>query len=264
MVDRADGAPTPSLAEGVAGRGVLVTGAGGAIGRAVAVAFASAGARLALSDRDAGALQATIAALPTGTEAHALPADLRRDAARAELLREAGGALGRIDALAHTAAVIVRQADLAEVTADDWALQEEVNLRASFFLARDAAERMRADGAGGRIVLFASQAWWTGGLEGSVVYAATKGGVVSLTRGLARTYAPHGVLVNCVAPGAVETAMLREGTGEEALERLRASIPLGRFAQPEEVASVVLFLASRHAGYIAGATLNVSGGQLAY
>lgn len=257
-------AATPSLAEGVAGRGVLVTGAGGAIGRAVAEAFAQAGARLALSDLAEQPLRETAAALPLGAEAHAVPADLRDDDARGALLDAATAALERVDALVHTAAVIVRQPELAEVTPADWALQEEVNLRATFFLARDLAERMRADGAGGRVVLFASQAWWTGGLEGSVVYAATKGGVVSLTRGLARTYAPHGVLVNCVAPGAVDTAMLRDGTSEQALERLRASIPLGRFAQPREIASAALFLASAHAGYLAGATLNVSGGQLAY
>jgi len=123
---------------------------------------------------------------------------------------------------------------------------------------------MRADGRGGRVVLFTSQAWWTGGLEGSVVYAATKGGVVSLTRGLARSYGPHGVLVNCVAPGVIDTPMLRDGTSDEALERLRASVPLGRIGTAEEVAGVVLFLASRHASYMSGATLNVSGGQLAY
>lgn len=259
------GAPAgPSLGDGVAGRGVLVTGAGGAIGRAIAVAFAQAGARLALTDLAAPALEETAAALPAGSETHLLPADLRAADARRAIVDRARLALGRIDALVHSAAVIVRQADLAAVTEADWALQEEVNLRATFFLARDVAEAMRADGRGGRVVLFTSQAWWTGGLEGSVVYAATKGGVVSLTRGLARSYGPHGVLVNCVAPGVIDTPMLRDGTSDEALERLRASVPLGRIGTAEEVAGVVLFLASRHASYMSGATLNVSGGQLAY
>lgn len=257
-------ATPPVLADDLDGCGVLITGAGGAIGRAVAVAFAQAGARLVLSDLTEDGLRATADALPAGRPAHLVPANLRAADAGRELLDAAQAALGRIDALVHVAAVIVRRAELADVTQEDWALQEEVNLRATFFLARDAAEAMRADGRGGRIVLFTSQAWWTGGLEGSVAYAATKGGVVSLTRGLARAYAPDGVLVNCVAPGAVDTPMLRDGTGAEALERLRASIPMGRFGRPEEVAGAVLFLASRHASYMTGTTLNVSGGQLPY
>jgi NAD(P)-dependent dehydrogenase (short-subunit alcohol dehydrogenase family) len=253
-----------SLASGVAGRGVLITGAGGAIGAAVARVFAAAGARLALTDLDFGSLEATAATLEPDAEPHLLPANLRDADGRAGLLESAAAALGRIDALVHAAAVIVRKADLAAVSEADWSLQEEVNLRATFFLGRDVAERMAADGKGGRIVLMTSQAWWTGGLEGSTVYAATKGGVVSLVRGFSRNYAPRGVLVNCVAPGAVETPMLREGSDEGKLEQLRASIPLGRFAEPEELAAVILFLASDHAGYITGATLNVTGGQLDY
>lgn len=253
-----------SLASGVAGGGVLITGAGGAIGGAAARIFAAAGARLALTDLELGSLEATAATLDSGAEAHLLPANLRDADGRAALLEDATAALGRIDSLVHAAAVIVRKAQLAEVTEADWALQEEINLRATFFLARDVAERMVAGDEGGRIVLLTSQAWWTGGLEGSTVYAATKGGVVSLTRGFSRNYAPHGVLVNCVAPGAVDTPMLHEGSDAAKLEQLRASIPLGRFAEPEELASVILFLASDHARYISGATLNVTGGQLAY
>jgi NAD(P)-dependent dehydrogenase (short-subunit alcohol dehydrogenase family) len=259
---RTEPSQAPSLASGVAGRGVLITGAGGAIGGAVAAAFAAAGARLALTDVDAGSLERTAATLDA--EAHLLPANLRDAEGRGALLEAAAARLGRIDTLVHTAAVIVRSADLAAVTEADWDLQEQVNLRATFFLARDVAEGMTADGEGGRIVLMTSQAWWTGGLEGSTVYAATKGGVVSLTRGLSRNYAPRGVRVNCVAPGAVDTPMLRDGSDPAKLEQLRASIPLGRFAEPAELASVILFLASDHARYMTGATLNVTGGQLDY
>jgi NAD(P)-dependent dehydrogenase (short-subunit alcohol dehydrogenase family) len=247
----------------VAGRGVLITGAGGAIGAAVARTFASAGARLALTDLDLAALQRTAATIDAG-QPQLLPANLREADGRAHLLEAATAALGRIDVLVHAAAVIVRRAELAAVTEEDWALQEEVNLRATFFLSRDVAEGMTADGEGGRIVLFTSQAWWSGGLEGSTVYAATKGGVVSLVRGFSRNYARRGVLVNCVAPGAVDTPMLHEGSDAEKIERMREAIPLGRFAEPAELAGVVLFLASDHARYISGATLNVTGGQLDY
>ena len=253
-----------SLASGVAGKGTLITGAGGAIGGAVARVFAAAGARLALTDIELGSLERTAATLGPGTDAHLLPANLRDAGERGALLEQAAASLGRIDSLVHTAAVIVRSTDLAAVSEADWDLQEQVNLRATFFLARDVAEGMTADGAGGQVVLMTSQAWWTGGLEGSTVYAATKVGVVSLTRGLSRNYAPRGVRVNCVAPGAVDTPMLHEGSDPGRLEQMRASIPLGRFAEPDELAATILFLASDHARYMTGATLNVTGGQLDY
>lgn len=97
-----------------------------------------------------------------------------------------------------------------------------------------------------------------------MVYAATKGGIVSLTRGLARTYGPAGITVNCVAPGGVDTPMLRSDMSDAAMAAFVDQIPLGRLAKPEDVAGAVVFLASQHAGYITGATLNVSGGQLMY
>jgi NAD(P)-dependent dehydrogenase (short-subunit alcohol dehydrogenase family) len=113
-------------------------------------------------------------------------------------------------------------------------------------------------------VNFTSQGWWTGGYGGSVVYAATKGGVVSMTRGLARALAPHAITVNAVAPGAADTDMMRSGQTEEQLQAFVDTIPLGRMAHPREIAAAVVFLASDPAGYITGATLNVSGGQLMY
>lgn len=259
-----EGSTEPLLSRGVSGRGVLITGAGGAIGAAVAVAFAEAGARLVLSDLELEPLERTAAELASGTESYLLPANLRDASSRNTLIAAAEARLGRVDALVHTAAVIVRTKDLAAVDEAEWDLQEQVNLRATFFLARDVAEAMCRDEGGGRIVLMTSQAWWTGGLEGSTVYAATKGGVVTLTRGLSRNYAPRGVTVNCVAPGAVDTPMLREGSDPAKLDELRASIPIGRFAEPAELASVILFLASDHARYMTGATVNVSGGLLDY
>jgi NAD(P)-dependent dehydrogenase (short-subunit alcohol dehydrogenase family) len=250
-----------SLGAGLEGRGVLVTGAAGGIGRAVAAAFASAGANVVAVDRVP--VDAVVAGLGGPGRHSAITADLavldRIDA----LAAEAAAAAGSLDVLAHVAAVI-RRRELDDVTAEDWEAQESVNLRAAFFLNRAAARVMRAQGRGGRIVNFTSQGWWTGGFGGSVVYSATKGGVVSMTRGLARTYGPDGILVNCVSPGAVDTPMLRDGMTAEALESFRAQIPLGRFAAPEELAGVVVFLASDHAGYITGATINVSGGQLMY
>ena len=252
------------LGAGLADRAVLVTGGAGAIGREVAAAFAAARARVAVTDLDQAAVEAVVAGLEEPARHVGLAVDLRDPVDAEALVARVRESLGRLDVLAHVAAVLRRQPDLDAVTLDDWQAQDDVNLRAAFFLNRAAARAMREQGTGGRIVNFASQGWWTGGFGGSVVYAATKGGIVSMSRGLARTYGPDGILVNCVAPGAVDTPMLREGMSDEALEAFRAQIPLGRFAAPREVAGAVVFLASDHASYITGAVLNVSGGQLMY
>ena len=150
------------------------------------------------------------------------------------------------------------------MTEEDWGVQLDTNLKAGFFLNRTSARIMREQGQGGRIVNFTSQGWWTGGFGGSVVYCASKGGIVSMTRGLARTYAADRITVNTVSPGAVDTSMLRGGLTDEQLEAHVAAVPMGRMASPEELAGTVVFLASKHASYITGATINVSGGWLMY
>jgi NAD(P)-dependent dehydrogenase (short-subunit alcohol dehydrogenase family) len=123
---------------------------------------------------------------------------------------------------------------------------------------------MREQGQGGRIITFASQGWWTGGLGGSVVYNAAKGGIVTMTRGLARTFGPHKITVNVVAPGFVNTSMLLDGLDPAAVEATNSATPLGRLAEPQEIAGAVVFLASDHAAFISGATINISGGFLMY
>jgi NAD(P)-dependent dehydrogenase (short-subunit alcohol dehydrogenase family) len=157
-----------------------------------------------------------------------------------------------------------RRSNINDVTEEDWDVQIDTNLKASFFLCRAAAEAMVAQGQGGRIITFTSQGWWTGGFGGSVVYNAAKGGIVTMTRGLARNYGPQGITVNAVAPGQVLTSMLLEGLSEETLQGMIKSTPLGRVAEPREIAGTVVFLASYHAGFITGATINLSGGFLMY
>jgi NAD(P)-dependent dehydrogenase (short-subunit alcohol dehydrogenase family) len=252
-----------SPAAGVEGKAVLVTGAAGGIGRAVAEALATAGALVAAHDLRREAVAAVVAGLD-GEGHAAFAGDLRDPDEPASLVAGVCEELGRIDALVHVAAVIVRREDLREVAVEDIDLQQEVNVRAAFLLDRAAAEAMREQGGGGRIVNFTSQGWWTGGFGGSVVYAATKGAVVSMTRGLARSYGPEGILVNAIAPGAVDTPMLTDDLSEEALESFVAQIPLGRVAAPSELAGVAVFLVSDHASYISGATINVTGAQLMY
>jgi NAD(P)-dependent dehydrogenase (short-subunit alcohol dehydrogenase family) len=249
---------------GLEDRGVVVTGGAGGIGREVAAAFASAGARVAVVDLDRERCEAVVAGLEAPERHLAIGADLGDLAGQEAVLRSVRDGLGRFDVLAHLAAVLRRRETIDDVTEEDWDVQLDVNLKATFFLNRWAARLFREQGNGGRIINFTSQGWWTGGFGGSVVYAASKGGIVSMSRGLARTLAPDGITVNTVSPGAADTTMMREGTSDEALAGFIRMIPLGRMAQPSELAGIVLFLASDHASYITGATLNVSGGQLMY
>ena len=254
---------TWNVGAGLEGKGVIVTGAAGGIGRAVTEAFATTGARVMAVDVDQGKVDEVVAGLE-GSGHVGVAADLRDVGSHDALVARARQELGNLYALANLAAVLRRRGSLDEVTEDDWDFQHDVNLKAAFFLARAAGRAMIEQGQGGRIVLFSSQGWWTGGFGGSVVYAATKGGVVSMTRGLARSYGPDAILVNAIAPGAVDTPMLTDDLSEEALASFVDQIPLGRVAAPAELAGVAVFLVSDHASYISGATINVTGAQLMY
>jgi NAD(P)-dependent dehydrogenase (short-subunit alcohol dehydrogenase family) len=249
---------------GIDGKGVVVTGAAGGIGSATARMFAEEGARVFAVDLEQDAVDALVSTLPEPGRHLAAGADLRDLAGQEPLLRRATEAFGRFDVLAHCAAVLRRRFTIDEVTEDDWDFQIGVNLKATFFLNRTAANLFKQQGRGGRIVNFSSQGWWTGGFGGSVVYAASKGGVTSMTRGLARTYAQDGITVNVVSPGGVDTPMMTANQTEEQLASFLQLVPIGRLATPEEVAGTVVFLASEQARYITGATVNVSGGQLMY
>jgi NAD(P)-dependent dehydrogenase (short-subunit alcohol dehydrogenase family) len=252
-----------TVAAGLEGKGVVVTGAAGGIGREVARAFASAGARVCAADVKDDVLAELVPTLEGGPH-RSEAIDLRDISGHEGLLRRAADELGGLDVLANTAAVLIRRGDVDEVTEEDWDFQHDVNLKAAFFLNRTAAQIMRERGRGGRLINFTSQGWWTGGFGGSVVYSATKGGIVSMCRGLARTYAKDAITVNSVSPGAVDTPMLRGGLTDEQLQGHIDQIPLGYMAEPADLAGTVVFLASDHARYITGATINVSGGWLMY
>jgi NAD(P)-dependent dehydrogenase (short-subunit alcohol dehydrogenase family) len=241
----------------------MVTGAAGGIGREVAKAFSTTGARVMVVDLEQEAADSVLSELEG--EGHlAVAADMTNIAGHEALIRRARDELGSLYVLAHLAAVLRRRATVDEVTEDDWDFQIDTNLKAAFFLCRAAARSMVEQGRGGRIITFTSQGWWTGGFGGSVVYAASKGGITSMTRGLARTYGPHQVTVNAVSPGQARTRMLMDGLNPAVLESMTKATPLGRIAEPEEIAGTVVFLASDHARFITGATINISGGFLMY
>ena len=254
---------TWSVGAGLEGRGVILTGATGGIGAAVARGFAAAGAKVMVVDLDQGRLDELVGTLE-GTGHLGVVADLRDLGTHDALVARAQAELGEVYVLANLAAVLRRRGTLNEVTEDDWDFQHDINLKSAFFLSRAVGNAMIAAGKGGRIVLFSSQGWWTGGFGGSVAYASSKGGVTTMCRGLARTFGPHQITVNCVSPGQVHTPMLLTGLAPEVYEAMKKQTPLGYVAEPEELAGPVVFLASDHAKYITGATLNVSGGFLMY
>jgi len=242
---------------------VVVTGATGGIGSAVTRRLARDGLSVVAVDRDQAALDTLVADLPG--EGHIPRAmDLTDLGEHDALMHEVAARGGTVVGMVHLAAVLRRRASIDEITEDDWDVQIDTNLKATFFLDRAVARLLTAQGSGGSIVNFASQGWWTGGFGGSVVYAASKGGIVSMSRGLARTLAPHGIRVNTVAPGFVDTAMMRSGMTDEQLQESAAQVPLGRLAAPEEVGDTVAFLIGPDSRYMTGATLNVTGGQLMY
>jgi 3-oxoacyl-[acyl-carrier protein] reductase len=236
------------------GRVAFVTGAARGIGAAVVRAFVDEGARVAAFDRDAEAVAA--AAAPFGDGALPLAGDVSRrtdvEAAVAEVLAR----WGRIDVLVNNAG-LVRDATLRKATDEDWALTQDVNLRGAFLCGRAIAPGM-AERGHGRILSASSIVARTGNF-GQSAYAASKGGIIGLTRTWARELGGRGVTANVVAPGFVDTDMLRS-VPPAVLSETAARIPAGRLGRPEEVANVYLFLASDHAAFVNGAVVGVDGG----
>ena len=250
------------IGEDLKAKCVVVTGATGGIGSAVVQAFAEVGARVLAVDLKEESLKELLLRTP-GTGHDIYPLDLSAiDSHKA--LFERAQSMGGFQSLAHCAAVLRRRTTVDEVTEEDWDFQLDTNLKATFFLNRSARDVMKANQTKGSIVNFSSQGWWTGGFGGSVVYAASKGGIVSMTRGLARSFAPEGIRINAIAPGGVDTHMLTDGQSPEAMKAFMDLIPMGRLAEPKEIAQSVLFLASSASSYITGALINISGGQLMY
>ena len=170
-----------------------------------------------------------------------------------------------VDVLINIAGIIQRTDNLFDVTEENWDAQHDINLKALFFLSQAVGKRLVETGRPGSIVNYSSQGWMSGGFGGSVVYNATKGAVTTMTRGMARSWAPHKIRVNAVAPGLVETPMLvDDNTTQDQIDALCDSIPMKRLGQPGDHVGATVFLASDMARYMTGATVNVSGGFLMY
>ena len=244
---------------GFASQVALVTGAGRGIGLAIARELAQQGCAVALVDLGGYAAAETAAAeiRAKGRRAMALLADVRDPAAAEAAVAATVKELGRLDILVCNAG-ITRDAVIWKMSEAAWDEVLDVNLKGCFSFCRAAAPGFRAQGHG-RIVTVAS----INGLRGKfgqANYAASKAGVVALTKTLARELGPSGVTVNCVAPGMVATEMI-EALPTEAIEKARAESALGRIAEPEDVAQVVAFLCSDRARHVTGEVIKVDGGQ---
>jgi NAD(P)-dependent dehydrogenase (short-subunit alcohol dehydrogenase family) len=243
--------------EPLAGRTALVTGASRGIGAAIAVALDAAGARVALAARDEKALGEVAAGLTNGPVV--LPVDLASAAAGGDLARRAIEALGTVDILVNNAALAAR-APTIELDAELIDLLYAVNVRAPLLLIAAVIPGMESAGRGSIINLSSVSA--VVGTPRRAAYAASKGALDAATRSLARELGPAGIRVNAVAPGVVDTALWAKNKElPGVIEGVEAQTPLGRWAQPDDIADAVVFLASDAARFITGEILCVDGGM---
>jgi 2-keto-3-deoxy-L-fuconate dehydrogenase len=236
------------------GKVALVTGAAGGIGLSIVRMLRAEGAKVAVADRDVSAVEA---------DAH-LPGNLLEAAYADGLPQAAASALGRLDIVCNNAGVITR-GDVTATSDEDWNLSVGVNMEAPFRISRAAIPIMAAQG-GGTIINTAS-CWGLRPGTNHAVYCMTKAAIASLTQCMGRDHAYQNIRINAVCPNEVNTPMLRTGfiqrgfNPDTAVAELNKTVPIGRIAEPEDIADVVLFLASDEARYMCGSLVEVNGGK---
>lgn len=241
----------------------LVTGAKRGMGRAHALALAAQGAKVVVTDRVGEECLSVVEEIKSkGGEAICLKMDVSNktevDGAFDEAIKE----FGRLDILVNNAGIFLPKPAL-EMTEEEWDRTLNINLKGEFLCAQRAAKEMSKNNWGRIINITSIASGGVGiGFEGAAHYAASKGGIIGMTETLAIEFAPLGITVNAIAPGAIETPMVGS-INEELLSEIKLRVPLKRIGKPEEVSAAVLFLASEEASYVTGATFNVDGGWLA-
>jgi NAD(P)-dependent dehydrogenase (short-subunit alcohol dehydrogenase family) len=250
-----------------AGKVLVVTGGGAGIGRAAALLLAGDGARVAVIDINATTARETASMIEAqGGTGLALGVDISDSKGVAAAIAQTAEAFGRIDILFANAAEQISKA-CAETTEEEWERIHDVNLKGTFLCCKQVIPIMQRQRSGCIVITSSGHAFYT--YPNCSAYAATKAGLLGFTRALALDYAADGIRVNCLVPGSTETPMLRnyinscpDPAAEE--QRILAKIPMGRFAQPEDIAKAVRFFASDDAAYVTGTWLAVDGGLLAH
>lgn len=239
----------------LAGKKALVTGASGGIGGAIARMMHAQGATVALAGRNRDALDALAAEL--GDRCHVIVGDLGDTESADAMLSAAADAMDGIDILVNNAG-LTRDNLAMRIKDEDWQSVIDVNLTATFRLSR-AVLRSMMKARWGRIINVTSIVGVTGN-PGQTNYAASKAGIIGMSKSLAGEVATRGITVNCIAPGFIATAMT-ESLGDDQKEKLVGAVPAGRLGTPEDVAACAVFLASDEAAYVTGQTLHVNGGM---
>jgi NAD(P)-dependent dehydrogenase (short-subunit alcohol dehydrogenase family) len=246
------------------GRRAIVTGAAGGIGAAIVARLLSEGAAVAALDRDAAALDE----LPVSASLHRVVGDLRTPEAARDSVRQAVAELGAAADIVVSAAGVYALSPAAKVEMADWDFNQNINLRAPFFVAQAAVAARAADSAAAArplavVNISSVGAYRSGTGDAALSYSASKGGLVALTKSMAAEWAGQGVRVNVVSPGVIDTSMVRIMDDAEAgAAWLRARVPMARLGRPDEIAAVVCFLASDDASYVTGAELIADGGYM--
>ena len=254
--------PSHRLNATLAGKSAIVTGAASGIGRAIAVALSQEGCSLCLVDRaPLDKITAVVDAIAAaGGSALAVQADVADEGQVISAVANAASQLGNIDIVVNNAGILIEK-PLLETTAGDFDAVIAVNLKGSFLDGREALRHMVKQRSG-RVINIASELAYLGRANTSL-YCASKGGIISMTRSWAREFAPE-ILVNAIAPGPTDTAMLEaDSTPPETLAK-ETDIPLGRIAQPEEIAGAAVFLAGPGATFITGQCISPNGGAVMF
>ena len=241
-------------------RVAIVTGAAQGIGLGVARALAREGARVAACDLNSSALESLMSQVrSSGGQALALAMDVRRKDQIQRAVDQVLDTWGKIDLLVNNAG-IYEVLPVEEISEEQWDRMLAINLKGTFLCCQAVIPAMKRQGSG-CIVSMASSAGKTGGTLAGAHYSVSKAGIICLTKQLARELGPHGITVNAVAPGRIDTPMIHQASDEEN-EVFRLRTPLGRLGTPEDVAGAVVFLASTEASFITGEILDVNGGLL--
>jgi len=244
------------------GKVAIVTGSRQGIGRACAEVLAEAGAAVVINSHQHGEELEKVAETmrANGNKVQAVVADAAQRDGCQKLLDAALELGGSVNILVNNAGGLVKRVPVAEFNEDHFQKVVEINLRTAFLMSHMVIPQMRKQGSG-KIINLSSQAAHDGGGPGSAVYSSTKGGIWTFTKSLAKELGPEGIHVNCIAPGFIANTVFHNTfTPKEIHEKIIGKIPLGRHGQPDDVARVVLFLASDLSDYITGQTLEVNGG----